>query len=142
MACSPDFVQYIIDHCSGAGEIAVKKMMGDYCVYCDGVLFGLICDNNFYVKVTEPGRAVLKEVISRSPYDGAKDYYFIGDVDDRDYLTALIKATIPAQLRASLAMHFGMCIAQDAQSTMSCIAIGAIRTSFRNWTSLWRRMTG
>ena len=45
MACSPDFVQYIIDQCSGAGEIAVKKMMGDYCVYCDGVLFGLICDN-------------------------------------------------------------------------------------------------
>jgi len=45
MACSPDFVQYIVDQCSGAGEIAVKKMMGDYCTYCDGVLFGLLCDN-------------------------------------------------------------------------------------------------
>ena len=67
MACNPDFVQFIIDQCSGAGEIAVKKMMGDYCAYCDGILFGLICDNNFYVKVTEPGRAVLKEVISRPP---------------------------------------------------------------------------
>ena len=53
MACLPDFVQYIIDQCSGAGEIAVKKMMGDYCAYCDGILFGLICDNNFYVKVTD-----------------------------------------------------------------------------------------
>jgi|GEM_PF-5044951 len=30
MACNPDFIQYIIDQCSGAGEIAVKKMMGDY----------------------------------------------------------------------------------------------------------------
>ena len=28
--------------------------------------------------------------------DGAKDYFYISDVDDRDYLTALIKATIPA----------------------------------------------
>ena len=65
MASNPDFVQFIIDQCSGAGEIAVKKMMGDYCAYCDGVLFGLICDNNFYVKVTEPGRALLKEVILR-----------------------------------------------------------------------------
>ena len=36
MACNPDFVQFIIDQCSGAGEIAVKKMMGDYCAYCDG----------------------------------------------------------------------------------------------------------
>lgn len=96
MACSPDFVQYIIDRCSGAGEVTVKKMMGDYCAYCDGVLFGLICDNNFYVKVTEPGRVVLKEVILRSPYDGAKDYFYISDVDDRDYLTTLITATIPA----------------------------------------------
>ena len=48
MACNPDFVQFIIDQCSGAGEIAVKKMMGDYCIYCDGVLFGLICDDKFY----------------------------------------------------------------------------------------------
>ncbi|MBR3291108.1 MAG: TfoX/Sxy family protein [Bacteroidales bacterium] len=96
MACNPDFIQYIIDQCSGAGEIAVKKMMGDYCAYCNGVLFGLICDNNFYVKVTEPGRAVLKEVIYRSPYDGAKDYFYISDVDDSDYLVSLIKATLPA----------------------------------------------
>ncbi len=35
-------------------------------------------------------------VILRPPYEGAKDYYYISDVDDRDYLTALIKATIPA----------------------------------------------
>ena len=95
MASNPDCLQYIIDQCSGAGEIAVKKMMGDYCAYCDGILFGLICDNNLYVKVTEPGRAVLKEVILRPPYEDAKNYFYISDVDDRDYLTTLIKATIP-----------------------------------------------
>lgn len=50
MACNQDFIQYIIDQCSGAGEISVKKMMGDYCAYCDGILFGLICDNNFFRK--------------------------------------------------------------------------------------------
>lgn len=96
VASNPDFVQYITDQCAGAGEIAVKKMMGDYCIYCDGVLFGLICDNNFYIKVTDPGKTLLKEVILRPPYDGAKDYFYISDVDDRDYLVALIKGTIPA----------------------------------------------
>jgi hypothetical protein len=30
MACNSNFVQYIVDQCSGAGEIAVRKMMGDY----------------------------------------------------------------------------------------------------------------
>ena len=100
MASSTDIVQYIVDQCSGAGRIDAKKMMGDYCIYCDGVLFGLICDNNLYLKVTEPGRALLKEVILRPPYDGAKDYFYISDVDNRDYLVALIKATLPALPRS------------------------------------------
>ena len=96
MASHSDFVQYIVDQCSGAGEIVVKKMMGDYCIYCDGILFGLICDNNLYIKVTEPGKVLLKEVILRPPYNGARDYFYITDVDDRDYLARLIKATLPA----------------------------------------------
>ena len=58
MASNPGFVQYIADQCAGAGKIAVKKMMGDICIYCDGVLFGLICDNNFYLKVTEPNATI------------------------------------------------------------------------------------
>lgn len=94
MACSSDFVQYIVDQCSGAGEIAVKEMMGDYCIYCDGILFGLICDNNLYIKVTESGKVLLKEIILRPPYEGAKDYFYITDIDNSDYLSILIKATI------------------------------------------------
>ena len=58
--------------------------------------------NNFYIKVTEPGRALLKEVILRPPYDGAKDYFYVSDVDDRDYLISLIKATLPALPKANL----------------------------------------
>ena len=96
MACNEDFVQFIVDQCSGAGEIAVKKMMGDYCIYCNGILFGLICDNNLYIKVTEPGKAVLRELDLRSPYPGAKDHFYISDLDDSDYLTELIKITLPA----------------------------------------------
>ena len=93
MACNADFVQFIVDQCSGAGDITVRKMMGDYCIYCNGVLFGLICDNNFYVKVTEAGEAVLEEVDLRQPYEGAKDYFLITDVDDRDYLAAPVSET-------------------------------------------------
>ena len=96
MACNADFVEYIADQCSGAGKISVRKMMGDYCIYCNWVLFGLICDNNLYIKVTEAGRALLDEVVLRPPYDGAKDYFYIGDVDDRDYLARLVRATLPA----------------------------------------------
>lgn len=93
MASNPDFVQYIVDQCGGAGDITVRKMMGDWCVYCDGKLFGLVSDNGFYVKPTDAGRALLKVEDMRPPYDGAKPYFYIEDVDDRDYLSALVKVT-------------------------------------------------
>ncbi len=93
MACSSDFVQYIIDQCSGAGEISVKKMFGDYGIYCNGKIFGLICDDRFFVKPTDAGRAMLKQVELRPPYDGAKDYFYIADVDDHEYLSALVRTT-------------------------------------------------
>ena len=96
MASNPDFIQYIADQCAGAGEITVKKMFGDYGIYCDGVIFSLVCDNRFYLKPTEAGRSLLRSVEMRPPYDGAQDYFFIEDVDDRDYLSALVCETCKA----------------------------------------------
>ena len=96
MASNPDFVQYIADQCAGAGEITVRKMFGDYGIYCDGTIFGLVCDNRFYLKPTEAGRSLLRSVEMQPPYDGAKDYFFIEDVDDRDYLSELVSKTCKA----------------------------------------------
>ena len=93
MASSADFVQYITDQCSGAGEIFVKKMFGDYGIYCDGKIFGLICDDRFYLKPTDAVRPLLRVVDMRPPYDGAKDYFYIADVDDRDYVSQLVRET-------------------------------------------------
>ena len=96
MASNTDFVQYIADQCSGAGDIVTKKMFGDYAIYCDGKIFGLICDDCFYVKPTSAGQALLGTVDLRPPYEGAKDYFYIADVDDRDRLSALVRETCKA----------------------------------------------
>lgn len=96
MASNPDFVQYIVDQCSGAGEITARKMFGDYCVYCNGKVFGLVCDNCFYLKPTEAVRAMLKTEDMRPPYDGAKPHFYIEDIDDHGYMSALVKATCSA----------------------------------------------
>lgn len=94
MACSEDFVQYIVEQCAGAGEIVARKMMGDYCLYCDGVVVGLICDNCLYIKPTEAVMALLDEVFFRKPYDGAKDYFYITNVDNRDHLSDIVRTTV------------------------------------------------
>lgn len=94
MSSNVDFVQYIVDQCAEAGDITARKMMGDYCVYCNGRVFGLVCDNTLYIKPTEAGRAMLREVVMRSPYDGAKEHLLITDVDDRDYLAEIVRTTI------------------------------------------------
>ncbi|MBO4599555.1 MAG: TfoX/Sxy family protein [Bacteroidales bacterium] len=96
MASNPDFVQYIADQCGGAGNIVARKMFGDYGMYCNDKIFGLVCDNGFYVKPTEAGRCLLKSEVMRPPYEGAKPYFYIEEVDDRDYLSALTKATCDA----------------------------------------------
>ena len=93
MASNPDFVQFVADQCAGAGEITFRKMFGDYGIYCNGKIFGLICDDRFYVKPTAAGRALLREVELRPPYDGAKDYFYISDVEDHGYLSPLVRET-------------------------------------------------
>lgn len=96
MASNSDFVQYIADQCAGAGEITVKKMFGEYGIYCDGKIFGLICDDCFYLKPTDQVRPLLRIVDMRPPYEGAKDYFYIADVDDHDYLSLLVRETYKA----------------------------------------------
>ncbi len=93
MASSKDFVKYIEDQCSGAGEIVTKKMFGDYGIYCNGKIFGLICDDHFYIKPTKAGRQLLRNEEMRAPYEGAKEYFYITDVDDHDYLSELVRET-------------------------------------------------
>lgn len=96
MASNIDFVQYITDQCAGAGIITSKKMFGDYGIYCDGKIFGLICDDRFFLKPTEVVRSLLRTIDMQPPYDGAKDYFYIADVDDRDYLSLLVRETCKA----------------------------------------------
>ena len=91
MASNTDFVQYVADQCAGAGEITLKKMFGEYAIYCNGKIFGLICDDMFFLKPTKVGRSLLRKEELRPPYEGAKDYFYIADLDDRDYLSRLVR---------------------------------------------------
>jgi hypothetical protein len=53
----------------------------------------MICDDHFYLKPTDEVRPLLRQIDMRPPYEGAKPYFYIADVDDHDYLSALVRET-------------------------------------------------
>lgn len=84
MASSLDFVQYVCGQISDAGTIAYKKMFGEYGIYCDGKVIGVVCDNQFFVKKTAAGAEILPDCREAAPYTGAKPYFLMEDIDDRE----------------------------------------------------------
>lgn len=93
MASRVDFVEFVADGLRGAGEITYRKMFGEYGIYCDGKLFGLICDDQLFVKITEAGRKLCPELSEAPPYEGAKHYFLVEDVENRELMTEFVLAT-------------------------------------------------
>jgi TfoX/Sxy family transcriptional regulator of competence genes len=96
MTSSADFVEYVCGQISGAGIVAYRKMFGEYAVYCNGKVIGLICNNQFFVKKTISGERLLPSCEEAPPYPGAKPYLVIDCLDDREILTDFISKTCDA----------------------------------------------
>lgn len=96
MSSKPEFVEYVAEQCRGAGEITYKKMFGEYGLYCSGKIFALVCDDQFFVKITDEVKADHPDLPEQPPYDGAKNYFLVENVDDREFLTELVTATYNA----------------------------------------------
>ena len=93
MASSEDFVKYVAEQLSDAGTITYKKMFGEYGLYLDGKFFACVCDNQFFVKITNKGRGLLQNPEMAPPYEGAKPSFLITDLDDKNFLCNLAIAT-------------------------------------------------
>lgn len=96
MSSKIEFVEYVAEQCRGTGGITYKKMFGEYALYCNGKIFALICDDQFFVKITPEVKERYPELPEQPPYDGAKNYFLIEDIDDADRLTELVTATYNA----------------------------------------------
>ena len=96
MASKIEFVEYVAEQCRGAGEIIYKKMFGEYALYCGGKIFALVCDDEFFVKITAKTKELYPDLPEKPPYDGAKNYFLVEDVDDAEFLTGLVTATCDA----------------------------------------------
>ena len=95
MASDQKFVDYVIDQIQNAGEITAKNMFGEYGIYSNGKIFGLICDNKLFIKPTQSGRNFIKNVVESPPYEGAKPSFLINEqIDDSEWLSELVRLSV------------------------------------------------
>ena len=87
MASSKEYLIYVLELLREAKDITYKKMMGEYMLYKDGVLFGGVYDDRFLVKKTKSlENSEFKEAI---PYPGAKPMLLV-DIEDPDEINELV----------------------------------------------------
>jgi TfoX/Sxy family transcriptional regulator of competence genes len=95
LASEQKFVDYIITQIGLAEQVTNKKMFGEYGLYFDNKLFGLICDNKLFIKPTQSGRDYISKVVEAAPYPGAKPSFLIEEkLDDREWLRKLVEITV------------------------------------------------
>ena len=91
MASDKDYLVYILELLREVDGVSYKKMMGEYILYKDDIIFGGIYDNRFLVKKTESMQdRGMKEQI---PYPGAKAMLLV-DSEDSEEIKELILAII------------------------------------------------
>ena len=110
MALGKDFVAFVEERLSGLGVICIKKMFGGAGVYCDGLFFALLDDDELYLKADDETRGAFEAARLRQFTFTAKDgptmamsYYRAPEsiFDDEDELRRWTGLALEAARRAA-----------------------------------------
>lgn len=98
MASDPSTVECIVDQMSRDGAARARSMVGEHGVCVGDRFVGVMSNDRLYLKITDPGRALLPDAGEGAPCDGARPHLMVpGDViEDADRLEALARATADA----------------------------------------------
>ena len=73
-------------------EITHRKMMGEYLLYRDGVLFGGIYDDRLLLKITKASATMLDDCPSAFPYEGGGEMILFPEPYDAELLGKVVDA--------------------------------------------------
>jgi DNA transformation protein and related proteins len=99
MATSKSTIDFLIDQLREVPAVRARKMFGEYALYCGGKVVALVCDDQLFVKITAPGKALVgSRYAEGSAYPGAKPSILVSadDLEDDERLSELIRATAAA----------------------------------------------
>ena len=91
MASSNEYKDFILEQLHLLDNITTKKMMGEFLLYYDGLLFGGIYDNRLLVKRVEENKKF--QMLEAIPYETAKPMYLVEDVENPELLKEIVLAT-------------------------------------------------
>lgn len=95
MASSKEYVSYVLDQLSEAGEVSSRAMMGEYVIYYRDKVIGGIYDDRFLVKPTETAQALMPHANYQIPYEGAKAMLLVDSIENRALMAELLEAMYP-----------------------------------------------
>lgn len=95
MATDGKTVDFIVDQIAEAGSVTARAMFGEYGLFCEGKMIGIIGADQLFMKPTAGGRAFADDAEEVPPFPQAKPYLLIDADrwDDRDWLTELARIT-------------------------------------------------
>jgi len=99
MATSERTIEFLLDQLGAVRGVRVRKMFGEYALYCGEKVVALVCDDQLFVKPTAPGKALVGARYAEGfAYPGAKASILVGadDLEDHDRLAELIRVTAAA----------------------------------------------
>ena len=92
MATNKEYMVFTAEQLSEAGTITYRKMFGEYGVYCNGIFFGTVEDNQLYIKITAVGKNFMPNAVIASPHEGA-NFFLIENIEDKEFLKNIVRIT-------------------------------------------------
>lgn len=98
MATQDSIAEYLLEQVSAAGSVRIRKMFGEYALYCDDKVVALICDNRLFVKPTPDGAAYVGNIEKAQAYPGSSLFLVVEEDrwDDKEWMSELINITAAA----------------------------------------------
>lgn len=79
MATQKQTVEFLLEKLRQPKRFSARAMFGEYALYADGKVVGLICDDRLYVKILAASRELEALCERGEPYPGAKPHYLVDE---------------------------------------------------------------
>ena len=91
MATTKEYKEYVLEQLKLLDKITCKRMMGEYLLYYNRILFGGIYDDRLLVKMVDSNKKYNMQVFV--PYHGARPMYLVVNLNNQEILRDIVLDT-------------------------------------------------